>query len=174
MMIPEELKELQVKLSIALKAEKEANELVEKAQAIYDAKLADFKVEHAEIIEALEGAKEQKLVYKKAAAKFKATATSELGIQFIDDLPEGFVQKKKVSVAYNKRDMRRAALLHFHHLLVLDEKAVVKFIKDNATQSKSNPDLVVVSENIRDLVIVDAYNIPLPNISNATLLKLDN
>ena len=174
MMNPEELKELQINLSIALKAEKEANELVEKAQTAYDEKLADFKIEHAGIILALEGAKKQKLVYKKAAAKFKATATAELNIQFIDDLPEGFVQKKKVSVAYNKRDMRRAALLHFHHLLVLDEKAVVKFIKDNATQSKSDPDLLVVSENIHDLVIVDAYNVPLPNISNAALLKLDN
>ena len=174
MMNPEELKELQINLSIALKAEKEANELVEKAQTAYDEKLADFKIEHAEIVEALDGAKEQKLVYKKAAAKFKATATAELNIQFIDDLPEGFVQKNGKSVSFDAKEMKLAAIAHFHHLLILDVKEADMMILNAVENPKEQEKAFVVSSQVADFVDAAVQRVPLPNISNATLLKLDN
>lgn len=171
MMNQKGIKALQVELVSALQAESKANEKAKQAQAAYDEKLAIFDSESREA-DVLFRANKEKALYKDAAKKVKALATKELGIQFRDDLPEGFIQKRKMVTEYVRKEMRRAALTHFHHLLVLDEKAVDKFLTDNSKEQKGDTYLKV-SESITDFVTADVCYKPLPNISNATLLKLD-
>lgn len=164
-------KQLQESLIIALKVEKEANEAAKNAQADYDMALAVFQSEHEDLVKDLAFFNDVKAKAKKQVASVKSKATEYLGNDFINDLPEGFVQKKTVEVMYNERAMRRAAFEHFHHLLVLDIKAVDKFIKDNAISK--NGECLVIPDSIYDFILVYAYYKPLPNISNTQLLKLD-
>lgn len=169
----EEIKKLQKQLIVALKVEQERNKKADDAQAKYDEKFKEFESQNQDLVDEKLRRDTLKTLIQATVKELRAKSTELLKDGFIDDLPEGFIQKKTIDIIYNRRDMRRAALNHFHHLLILDEKAVHKFIKDNAVQSKHHDDLLIISESIRELVHVDAFNKPLPNISNAKLLRLN-
>lgn len=171
MMSKKELVKLQQELSSALKAEKEAGDEAKKAQIAYDEKFELFMTEHYLVVESLEVTAGALVAAKRKATEIKATATKELGIDFIDDLPVGFVQKKKMVFSYDNATMFRAAIDHFHHLLILDSKMVEKFLKDNTTEKDGE---LLIHDNIRRFVHSAVDYVPLPNISNATLLKLDS
>lgn len=165
-------KKLQESLSYGLKIEAKNNEEFELAQAAYDEKLAIFHEENPDLVEALELAKKSKVYFKKVAADIKVDATQYLSDTFFDDLPEGFVQKKKMVFDYHDEEMFLVAIKRFHHLLVLDKKMVEKFLKDNTSEVDDEP---IVDDSIGRFVnrYVSVKYQPLPNISNATLLKLD-
>jgi hypothetical protein len=160
-------------LIVALQEQKKADVKAEAAQHDYDAKLLEFEAANPALVKARDEALSEQAAAKKIVSDLRSVARKLLGDKFIDELPAGFSQKRTINVIYNRRDMRRAALAHFHHLLMLDEKAVDKFIKNNATPSKDHEDLLIVSDSIHDLVTVNTFYKPLPNISNATLLKLE-
>ncbi len=165
--------DVQQKLSAALKVQKEADMNAEAAQHDYDFKLLEFEAQNQDVFDDQLRTKTLKVLAKKTVDDLRTEARELLEVKFIDELPAGFTQKRTIDIIYNRRDMRLAALAHFHHLLVLDEKAVDKFIKDNATPSKEHDDLLIVSDNIRDLIAVDTFYKPMVAISNAVLLKLD-
>ena len=167
----EQLLKLQRKLAMALKEEEQAGQAAKDWQADYDAKLAEFEAQHKELIESRNAAEERHATAKDRVKELRDKATHELKLDWFDELPDGFVQKKTKQVTYDEQGLFKIAVDRFPFLLKLDEKAVHKFFTDWAVEDKK-PNTLSLPEHIRCWASVDVRYVPLVNISNATLLKL--
>ncbi len=165
------LSAFQESLSDALKAEEELSKLSDNAYIAYNVKLTEFEAGIPEIVSAMQDTRTKKLEMSEAVASIRKQIKDELSNEFIDDLPDGFTQKRSVDFVYDKKDMRLAALQHFHHLLRLDDEAVSKFFADNTIDVGNIP--LHLAYSVSDFIDVSVRYKPLPNISNAKLIKLE-
>lgn len=165
------LKALQTYLSDALKAEEKASEVSDTAYIAYHDKMLEFEATIPDIVTAYHDTRTAKLEASERVVSIRKQVKDELSNEFFDDLPDGFTQKRTKVFEYDKKDMRLAAFQHFHHLLILDEKVVNKFLSDNSQElDKTN---LYMPYNISDFIDVSVRYKPLPNISNAKLIKLE-
>ena len=163
------LAELQQELAVALKEQEAVDSEAKIAQAAYDAKRLEFEVQNQGVVKALNDATSNKANAKTRVNELREQAKAILGEGFIDDLPEGFTQKKTKELSYGDRQLFNVALAKFPFLLKLDKKAVDSFFINMATEKDG---ALSLPEPIASWSQVKIEYKPFPNISNVKLLKL--
>ena len=170
------LQSAQEELVKALQQKGQVDLAAEEAQQAYDTMLSEIFAESSEaatIADTLEECLVRKSFLKKEIVQTKKDVRATLEETFFgaDELPKGFSQKRKIHISYIQKDMLYAALKHFPHLLTLDDKKVQKFF---STYTSANSDgYLIISDDVLDFVDVSASYVPMPQISEPTLLKVD-
>lgn len=155
----------------ALAAQQAAEDQLKAVQKEYNAKLKAFEQENADLVFRLEESRNKRDNAKSGVSMQKNIAKVALQTEFLDELPEGFKQNRTKTVVYDPQGLRKQALNHFHHLLVLDEKAVNKFFTSMVEEQKDGS--LIVPENIRSLASVEVLYTPKPTISDKTITALE-
>jgi hypothetical protein len=165
-----ELQRLQVELAKSLQAQASAEASATKAVSAYEQALADWEAKNPELVEAKNIALSKKTEAKKHVEVLREEARKLLIERMLDNLPDGFNQKRSKTVIYDKQSLRAQALAHFHHLLELNDAWVQKFFINEAEEADDGA--LILPEHIRSLAAVEVVYKPKPEISDAKLSKL--
>jgi hypothetical protein len=164
------LKHLQCELNQALNEQQHAEAEAESAQKAYDKALANWEAQNAAIVAKKNRTAQAKADGKKRIETLREEAKALLGECFIEDLPEGFNQKREKVVVYDPQSFLKIARDSFPFLLMLNAAAVQKFFKDVAEEQADGSFLI--PENIRSWAQVEIVTKPKPEISEVKLSKL--
>jgi hypothetical protein len=164
------LKALQREIAQALQELATADKEAAVAQNLYDKALANWEAQNAAIVAKKNRTAQAKADGKKRIETLREEAKGLLGERFIEDLPEGFNQKREKVVVYDPQSFLKIARDSFPFLLMLNAAAVQKFFRDVAEEQADGSFLI--PENIRSWAQVEIITKPKPEISEAKLSKL--
>jgi hypothetical protein len=168
--IQKELLRYQREIAQSLQEQASADKEATVAQNLYDKALANWEAQNAAIVEKKNRTAQAKSDAKKKLEALREEARNLLGNVFIEDLPEGFNQKRSKVVVYDKQGFTRIAHQYFPFLLVLDEAEVQRFFANQAKEADDGA--LILPENIRAFAAVEVVYKPKPEISDAKLSKL--
>jgi hypothetical protein len=168
--IQKELNRLQREIAESLRIQAATDKAAISAQSMYEHALAEWEAQHPLLVTAKTNALEEKAQAKKRLDTLREEARNLLGNVFIEDLPEGFNQKREKIVKYDKQGFFKQAIQYFPHLLMLDEQAVETFFIAHAKEEKDGA--LILPERLKVLASVEVVFAPKVEISNATISKL--
>jgi hypothetical protein len=168
--IQKELLRYQREIAQALQEQSAADKEAEAAQNLYDKTLANWEAQNATIVAKKNRTAQSKSDAKKRVEALRDEAKKLLGESFIENLPEGFNQKREKVVIYDKQGFTRIAHQYFPFLLVLDDAEVQRFFANQA--KKVEDGALILPENIRAFAAVEVVYQPKPEISDAKLSKM--
>ena len=166
----QELNRLQRELARALHETDRAEAHAQSAKNDYDKAFAEWEKANTPLVRAKESADIAKFAARQRVTELREEARSLMLDKFIDNLPDGFNQKRDKVVVFDPQSFLQVARDSFPFLLKLDEKAVDKFFKAMAEEQSDGA--FILPENIRRWAQVEVITKPLPNISDAKLSKM--
>jgi hypothetical protein len=168
--IQKELLRYQRDIASALKVQANAEQAAADANRAYDKALAEWEAQNPVLAQAKQRGADAKADAKKRLDTLREEARNLLGNVFIEDLPEGFNQKREKVVRYDPQGFLKIARDSFPFLLKLDEVAIDKFFKAMAIEEEDGA--LILPENIRRWADIEVVYKPKPEISDAKLNKL--
>lgn len=168
--IQNELLRYQREIALALKTQANAEQAAADANRAYDKALAEWEAQNPVLAQAKQLGADAKADAKKRVDTLREEARNLLGQVFIEDLPEGFNQKREKVVVLDPQGFLQQARENFPFLLKVDVEAAEKFFKAMAVEQEDGA--FIIPEHIRRWANVEVVVKPKPEISDAKLGKM--
>lgn len=168
--IQKELLRYQREIALALKEQETADKEAAVAGDYYTKALAEWEAKNPAIVAKKNRTAQAKSDAKKRVESLREEAKKLLGDHFIENLPEGFNQKREKVVKIDSQGFLQQARENFPFLLKVDIEAAEKFFKAMAVEQEDGA--FIIPEHIRRWANVEVVVNPKPEISDAKLSKL--